>query len=111
ERQAVRLRAQIVHPLDERDHLLPFLLLARLLDTGMEVPDRRRRRENRFAIKLQDEPEHTMGAGVLRPHVDGHRLGADLGHQNPLSTSSQITCSSVRCTSWARAVDSDGTLM
>ena len=31
-RQAVRLRGQVVHPLDERDDLLPLLLLGGLLD-------------------------------------------------------------------------------
>ena len=41
ERQAVRLRAEVVHPLDERDDLLPLLLLGGLLDAGVQVADGR----------------------------------------------------------------------
>ena len=44
ERQAVGLRAQVVHPLHERNHLLPFLLLGGLLDARVQVSDRRCRR-------------------------------------------------------------------
>ena len=31
-----------------------------------------------FAIRLEHEPEHAMGAGVLRPHIDKHLVGADV---------------------------------
>ena len=41
ERHAVRLRAQVIHPLHERDDLLPLLLLGGLLDAGVQVADRR----------------------------------------------------------------------
>ena len=132
ERHAVGLRAQVVHPLDERDDLLPLLLLGGLLDAGVQVADGRRRRQHRFAVELEHQPQHAVRAGVLRPHVDGHRLGANVRHrgltaelrhrghkiansacsigQRTLSTMSQITCSSVRCTSCTRGVESDGTL-
>ena len=109
ERHAVGLRAQVVHPLDERDDLLPLLLLRGLLDAGVQVADGRRRRQHGLAIELQHQPQHAVRAGVLRPHVDGHRFGAELRHAsvstNASSTSSQIACSSVRWTSWTRAVD------
>ena len=76
----VGLRAQVIHALDERDDLLKLLLLRRLLDTRMQIADRRRRRDDGLAIELEHQPEHAMRAGVLRPHVDGHRFGADLSH-------------------------------
>jgi hypothetical protein len=79
-RQAVRLCAEVVHPLDEGHHLLPLLLLGRLLDAGVQVADRRHHRLDEFAIELQHQTEHAVRAGVLRPHVDGHRFGANLGH-------------------------------
>ena len=41
ERQAVRLRAEVVHALDERDDLLPLLLLGGLLDAGVQEADGR----------------------------------------------------------------------
>ena len=34
-----------------------------------------------LAVELQHEPQHAVRAGVLRPHVDGHRLGAKFGHR------------------------------
>ena len=80
ERHAVGLRAQVVHPLDERDDLLPLLLLGRLLDAGVEVADGRRDREDRLAVELQHQPQHAVRAGVLGPHVDGHHFGLDLRH-------------------------------
>ena len=82
DREAVRvgvgLRAQVIHALDERNDLLKFLLLRRLLDAGVQIADGRRRRHDGLAIELEHQPEHAMRAGVLRPHVDGHRFGADL---------------------------------
>ena len=41
EGERVRLRGEIVRPLDERNDLLPLLLLRRLLDARVEVADRR----------------------------------------------------------------------
>ena len=80
ERHAVGLRAQVIHPLDERDHLLPLLLFGGFLDARVQVADRRRRREHGLAIELEHQPQHAVRAGVLRPHVDGHHFGLDLGH-------------------------------
>ena len=41
ERERVGLRAEVVHPLDERDDLLPLLLLGGLLDAGVQEADGR----------------------------------------------------------------------
>jgi hypothetical protein len=80
EGEAIGLGVEIVHALDQRDHLLPLLLLGGLLDAGMEIANRGRHGHHRFAIELQHQPQHAMRAGVLRPHVDGHRLGSDVCH-------------------------------
>src|SRR5262249_9214916 len=98
ERHAVRLRAQVVHALDERDYLLPFLLLRGLLDAGVEVTDGRRRRENLLAVELEYETEHAVRAGVLRPHVDGHRLAAEFGHLYRCHAGLKACATSVRAT-------------
>ena len=74
ERQAVGLRAQVVHPLHERNHLLPFLLLGGLLDARVQVSDRRVGVDDNLSGQLQHQPQHAVRAGVLRPHVHGHRL-------------------------------------
>ena len=80
ERQAVGLRAEVIHALDERDHLLPLLLLGGLLDAGVEVADGGRHGDDGLAIELEHQPQHAVRAGVLRPHVDGHRLGSNVSH-------------------------------
>ena len=90
--QAVRLRAQVVHPLDERDHLLPLLLLGGLLDAGVEIADRRHHRLDDLAIELQHQPQHAVRAGVLRPHVDGHRLGAKFSQLSASSSRDRARC-------------------
>jgi hypothetical protein len=80
EGKAVGLRGQVIHPLDERDDLLPLFLLARLFDPGMEIANSRRHGHDGLAIKLQHQTQHTMRAGVLWPHVDGHRFSSDASH-------------------------------
>ena len=91
ERQAVGLGAEVVHPLDERDDLLPLLLLGGLLDAGVQVADRGVGGDDGLAGQLQHQPQHAVRAGMLRPHVDGHRFRAQFsGHSSHLSTISQI---------------------
>ena len=46
ERQTVRLRAEVVHPLDQRNDLLPLLLLGGLLDARVQESDRRIERDD-----------------------------------------------------------------
>ena len=78
--QAAGLRAEVIHPLDERDDLLPFLLLSRLLDARVEIPDRDVGTDDGFTRQFQDEAQNAVSAGVLRPHVHGHRFGAQFRH-------------------------------
>jgi len=37
---------------------------------AVAVADDRVRLQDVFPVQLEEEPEHTMGAGVLRPHVE-----------------------------------------
>ena len=52
--------------------------------------------DDRLADELQHQPQHAVRAGVLRPHVDGHRLGAqlrvlELGHdQSSIESSTNL---------------------
>ena len=78
--QGVGLRPEVVHALDERHDLLPLLLLGRLLDARVQVADRGLGAHDLLAIELDDEAQHAMGGGVLRPHVHRHRFGADFSH-------------------------------
>ena len=43
-------------------------------------------RPDDLAVELQHQPQHAVRAGVLRPHVDGHRFGAKLRHRYSLPT-------------------------
>jgi len=79
-REAVGLRPQIVHALDERHDLLPLLLFRGFFDARVQEPDRRLGRHDVLAIEFQHQPQHAVRAGMLRSHVDGHRLGAQLRH-------------------------------
>jgi hypothetical protein len=38
----------------------------------MQVTDIGNRLVDHFAVGLDHEPQHTVGAGVLRPDADGH---------------------------------------
>ena len=112
ERQAVGLGAEVVHALDERDHLLPLLLLGRLLDAGVQEarssgrrrrPSRRRARARAAARRAcwgAAGPMLTVIVSVRSSGIYRARLASAL--RCPLSaarysvaarsTSSQITC-------------------
>ena len=49
-------------------------LLARLLHAGVQVPDDGLGAQHRLAVELEHEAQHAVGRGVLRAHVDDHRL-------------------------------------
>jgi hypothetical protein len=53
--ERVRLRPQVVHALDERDHLLPLLRLGGLLDAGVEIADGRQSGDDALAVELDDQ--------------------------------------------------------
>ena len=89
--EAVGLRGEVVHALDERDDLLPLLLLGRLLDTRVQIPDGGHARFDRLAIELQHETQHAVRTGVLRPHVDGHRFRAKFGHRSNAPVSGDLS--------------------
>ena len=69
EGERIGLRAQIVHPLHQRDDLLELLLLGRFLDSGVQVADFRHDAHDGFAVNLQDKPQNAMRRRVLWPHV------------------------------------------
>jgi hypothetical protein len=97
--EAVRLGAQVIHPLDERDDLLPLLLLGRLLDAGVEVADGGIGGDDVLAVQLEDDPKHPVRARVLRPHVDGERFGLQFRHagrQNVLRLASCVVLHRVK---------------
>jgi hypothetical protein len=66
----VEERAEVVHPGAERHALHPGAVLHVLLDAGVQVADAAPGLGDRLALELEDQPEHAVGGGVLRAHVD-----------------------------------------
>ena len=74
EHQFVGERREVVHAGDVGRPLHVGEFLAGLLHPGVEVPDHRFGPEHRLAVELDHQTEHTVGRGVLGPHVDDHGL-------------------------------------
>jgi hypothetical protein len=74
ERHRVEVVREVVHPLDERDDLPVGLVLARLLDPGVDVADDRLHRDDGLALERQEQPQHAVRRRVVRPHVDREEL-------------------------------------
>ena len=70
DRAAERLHVEevgdVVHPLDERDHLPVALVLAGLLDPGVHVADHRLQVEHLLALEADQQPQDPVGRGVVR---------------------------------------------
>ena len=74
EDQLVVQRREVVHPGHVGGARDVGQLLTRLLHPRVQVADDRLGAQHRLAVELEHEPQHAVGRGVLRPHVDDHRL-------------------------------------
>ena len=74
ERERVEVVGEVVHPLDERDHLPVGLVLAVLLDAGVHVADVRLHVAHDLALERHQQPQHPVRGGVVRAEVDGQQL-------------------------------------
>jgi hypothetical protein len=81
----VRVVREVVHPLDERDHLPVLLVLARLLDARVDVADDRHHVHDHLAPERGQEAQDAVGGRVVRPDVEGEDLlvGVDLRPVQP----------------------------
>ena len=61
--------ADVVHPVEEGDHLVVLLTLRQLLRPPVQVADMRLCIDHNLPVHPQQHPEDAVGAGVLRPHV------------------------------------------
>ena len=84
EDELVRLEREVVDPRRVRDGLPPRLRLHVLLEPGVQVPDDRVDACDRLAVEVDDEPQHAVRGGMVRPEVDRRMssrrvlLGVDL---------------------------------
>ena len=74
ERHRVEVVGEVVHPLDERDDLPVLLVLAALLDAGVDVADDRLDVAHDLALERREQPQHAVRGGVVRADVDGEQL-------------------------------------
>ena len=72
------IAGEVVHPVRVRDELDRRDVLADLLGAAVQVAEVRRDLGDDLAVGAQHEPQHAVRAGVLRPHVDEHLVGADV---------------------------------
>ena len=70
----VEVVREVVHPLDERDDLPVLLVLAALLDAGVDVADDRLHVADHLALERGEQPQHAVGGRVVRADVDGEQL-------------------------------------
>jgi hypothetical protein len=83
--QAVIHGSNVVHAVGVRNHPGIVHVLRMLFETAMEIPDVRSDLLYHLAVRLELQSQHTMRAGMLRPHVEDHLLafeGFDL-HKSP----------------------------
>ncbi len=70
----VEVVGEVVHPLDERDDLPVLLVLAALLDAGVDVADDRRDVADHLPLERGQQPQHAVGGRVVRPDVEREEL-------------------------------------
>ena len=85
-REAISLivnhRGSVVQAIGEGYNLDIVALLGQFFGAAVQVAENRLYLDDFLAVKGNPHPKHPMGAGVLRPHIDGHRFSAQ-GHNIP----------------------------
>ena len=82
--ELVRVERDVVDARRVRHRLPPRLVLHVLLEAGVEVADDRADARDRLAVEVDDEAEHAVRRGMVRPEVDAEDvlepvlLGVDL---------------------------------
>ena len=74
ERHRVEVVGEVVHPLDDGDHLPVGLVLGGLLDPGVDVADDRLDVAHDLALERREQPQHAVGGGVVGPDVERQQL-------------------------------------
>ena len=74
-RDVVHDRRDVVHPADRADILVVVVVLAELLEAGMQVADVRGAARDAFAVELEHEPQGRVGRRVLRTEVQHPPIG------------------------------------
>ena len=70
----VEVVGEVVHPLDDGDHLPVGLLLGGLLDAGVDVADDRLEVAHDLALERHEQAQHAVGGRVVGPDVERQQL-------------------------------------
>jgi len=76
EAEEIGLPGQIVQAVHQGHAPMVSAVFAHFLDAPVQVADIRVSPQNEFAVQLQQDPEHPVGAGMRRPQVEEHGFGA-----------------------------------
>ena len=74
---------QVVHPVGVGDPLARRHVLADLLGASVQIADVRLGHRHDLAVGAQHQTQDPVRAGVLRPHVDEHLVGANVKLDDP----------------------------
>ena len=69
---------QVIHPIGVRNLLARSQIFANLFRAAMQVAQVGRDFRYDLAVSPEDQPQHAVRAGMLRPHVDEHFVGTDI---------------------------------
>ena len=78
EAHVVRHGREVVHAVGQGNELIVVPVFPLLLEPRVQVADVGDHPHHDLAVKLHDEPQHTMRRRMLRPDVDEHVLAAQL---------------------------------
>src|SRR5690625_1702300 len=76
-RRLLEQRGEVVHPGTEGHTLRPGAVLHVLLDTRVQVTGTHPHLVDRFTLDVEDQPQHAVGGGVHRAHVDDDAFFAE----------------------------------
>ena len=69
-RDVVHDRAYVVHAADRAHVLVVVVVLAELLEAGVEVPDVGADPDDALSVQNEDDAQRGVGGGMLRPEVE-----------------------------------------
>ena len=80
--EIIRKWREVIDAVGKCDGLRIGQRFAAFLDAGMEIANLRPGSDYGFAVELQHHAQHAMSRGVLRSHIQDHRLSCAGGGLN-----------------------------
>src|SRR4029079_199790 len=72
-------RVEIVFAIRPRNYLVVLTVFTDFFETAVQVSDVRNAAHDSLTVQLEHEPQHTVCCGMLRPDIDQHVIGFELG--------------------------------